>query len=85
MMPWSLAAPWEPLRLRSHPMLSASEDDVNTPVQRQLMGMIGKSIYCCSGPSMRLVAKLSNNYSSGLIAIATAEAMNIGLESGINP
>tara|TARA_R110002060_G_scaffold16056_3_gene22324 strand:+ start:652 stop:960 length:309 start_codon:yes stop_codon:yes gene_type:complete len=34
---------------------------------------------------MGLVAKLSNNYCSGLIAIATAEAMNIGIKSGIDP
>lgn len=66
-------------------MLDASEDDINSPLLRQLLDMIGKSVYCCGGPSMGLVAILSNNYCSGLIAIATAEAMNIGIKSGIDP
>ena len=47
--------------------------------------MMGKSILPCGGPSLGLTAKLCNNYCSGLIAIARAEAMNIGIKCGIDP
>jgi 3-hydroxyisobutyrate dehydrogenase len=66
-------------------MLGASEHDVNIVLLRELLGIMGKSIFPCGGPSMGLTAKLCNNYCSGLIAIATAEAMNIGIKSGIDP
>ena len=66
-------------------MLGASDDDPNMKILTELLGMMGKSIFPCGGPSMGLTAKLCNNYCSGLIAIATAEAMNIGIKSGIDP
>jgi len=66
-------------------MLGASSSDANIELLRELLGMMGKSIFPCGGPSMGLTAKLCNNYCSGLIAIATAEAMNIGIKSGIDP
>ena len=37
------------------------------------------------GPSLGLAAKLSNNYLSGLIALATSEAMNMGIRLGLDP
>lgn len=66
-------------------MLGASEDDPNIKLLKELLMTMGKSIFPCGGPSMGLMAKLCNNYCSGLIAIATAEAMNIGIKSGMDP
>lgn len=66
-------------------MVGCSEEDQNWPLLKSLLELVGKSIFPCGGPSLGLVAKLSNNYCSGLIAIATAEAMNIGMKSGMNP
>jgi len=66
-------------------MLGCSEDDAKLPLLKQLIGMMGTSIFPCGGPSLGLTAKLCNNYCSGLIAIATAEAMNIGVRSGMDP
>lgn len=66
-------------------MLGASEDDPNIKLLERLLQTMGRSIFPCGGPSMGLIAKLCNNYCSGLIAIATAEAMNIGMKSGMDP
>jgi len=66
-------------------MLGCSEDDPKFPVLNTLLSLTGKNIVPCGKPGMGLVAKLCNNYCSGLIALATAEAMNIGMRSGINP
>lgn len=66
-------------------MLGASGNDPSIEILKALLGMMGKSIFPCGGPSLGLTAKLCNNYCSGIIAIATAEAMNIGIKSGIDP
>lgn len=66
-------------------MLGASESDPNVDRLKQLLSKMGKSIFCCGGPARGLVAKLCNNYCSGLIAIATSEAMNLGIKSGMDP
>jgi 3-hydroxyisobutyrate dehydrogenase len=66
-------------------MLGCAEDNVHYELLRRLLGMMGTSIFPCGGPSLGLTAKLCNNYCSGLIAIATAEAMNIGMKSGMDP
>jgi len=50
-----------------------------------LLKTMGSNIVCVGAPSLGLVAKLSNNYLSGIIAIATSEAMNIGMRHGIDP
>ena len=50
-----------------------------------LLSLMGGNIIPCGGPSLGLTAKLCNNYCSGLIAIATSEAMNIGIKSGMDP
>lgn len=50
-----------------------------------VLSLMGGNIIACGGPSLGLTAKLCNNYCSGLIAIATSEAMNIGIKSGMDP
>ncbi len=54
-------------------------------VVEPLLKSMGSNIICVGAPSLGLVAKLSNNYLSGIIAIATSEAMNIGMRHGIDP
>lgn len=66
-------------------MLGCAENDTHYDMLRDLLGLMGKSIFPCGGPSLGLTAKLCNNYCSGLIAIATSEAMNIGMKSGMDP
>jgi 3-hydroxyisobutyrate dehydrogenase len=66
-------------------MLGCSEDDLNFLVLKKLFSLMSKNIVPCGKPGMGLVAKLCNNYCSGLIALATAEAMNIGMRAGIEP
>lgn len=66
-------------------MLGASETDPNISLLHQLLGTMGRCTFPCGGPSLGLTAKLCNNYCSGLIAIATAEAMNIGINSELDP
>lgn len=52
---------------------------------KQLFDLMGKKIIPCGGPSLGLAAKLSNNYLSGIIAIACSEAMDMGMKSGLDP
>ncbi|KAJ4250205.1 hypothetical protein NW762_012020 [Fusarium torreyae] len=68
-------------------MLGCSNDgsDSQYPLIHGLLGLMGKNIVACGGLGMGLTAKLCNNYCSGLIALATAEAMNIGIRSGMDP
>lgn len=66
-------------------MLGCNEDDPKLPLLKELLGAMGSSIFPCGGFSLGLTAKLCNNYCSGLIAIATAEALNIGIKSGMDP
>ncbi|EER28791.1 NAD binding domain of 6-phosphogluconate dehydrogenase family protein [Coccidioides posadasii C735 delta SOWgp] len=65
--------------------LGCANDDPNLPQLAELASMIGKQVIPCGGPSLGLAAKLSNNYLSGLIAIACSEAMNMGMRSGLDP
>ena len=66
-------------------MLGCKQDDENIDVLMSLLGLMGRNIFPCGGASLGLTAKLCNNYTSGLIAIVTAEAMNIGMASGMDP
>ncbi|KAI5123994.1 hypothetical protein M0805_006405 [Coniferiporia weirii] len=67
-------------------MAGASEDDANfQTLVKPLIKMMGKNVFCLGGPSLGLVAKLANNYLSGTLAIATSEAMNLGMRHGIDP
>jgi 3-hydroxyisobutyrate dehydrogenase-like beta-hydroxyacid dehydrogenase len=65
--------------------LGCSETDANLPRLTNLLQMMGKSIIPCGGPSLGLAAKLSNNYLSGIIAIAASEAFDMGMRSGLDP
>lgn len=66
-------------------MLGISPSAPQLPRITALLSLMGGSIIPCGGPSLGLTAKLCNNYCSGLIAIATAEAFNIGIRSGMDP
>lgn len=46
---------------------------------------MGDKLIPCGGPSLGIAAKLSNNYLSGIIAIACSEAMDMGMKSGLDP
>jgi 3-hydroxyisobutyrate dehydrogenase-like beta-hydroxyacid dehydrogenase len=65
--------------------LGCREDDKNLSQLIGLLRLMGKEIIPCGGPSLGLAAKLSNNYLSGIIAIACSEAMDMGMRSGIDP
>lgn len=68
-------------------MLGCTDDgtDAQYPLLNGLLSLMGKTIVACGGPGLGLTAKLCNNYCSGLISLVTAEAMNIGMRSGMNP
>lgn len=66
-------------------MVGCNESDYKFPLLEEWLKMMGSSVFACGGFSLGLTAKLCNNYCSGLIAIATAEAMNIGIKSGMDP
>ncbi|KAF1972732.1 hypothetical protein BU23DRAFT_643480 [Bimuria novae-zelandiae CBS 107.79] len=65
--------------------LGCAESDPNVERLTHLMGMMGKQVIPCGGPSLGLAAKLSNNYLSGVIAIACSEAFDMGMRSGLDP
>jgi 3-hydroxyisobutyrate dehydrogenase len=65
--------------------LGCAEDDANLRRITTLLDMMGKQIIPCGGPSFGLAAKLSNNYLSGIIAIAASEAFDMGMRSGLDP
>ncbi|KAJ5974531.1 hypothetical protein N7481_011741 [Penicillium waksmanii] len=66
--------------------LGCAEDD-KEEIERltSLLSLMGGKIIPCGGPSLGLAAKLSNNYLSGIIAIACSEAMDMGMRSGLDP
>ncbi|KAL2670514.1 hypothetical protein Neosp_014302 [[Neocosmospora] mangrovei] len=68
-------------------MVGCADDgsDEQFPLLNGLLGLMGKTVIACGGLGMGLTAKLCNNYCSGLISLATAEAFNIGIRSGMDP
>ncbi|KAG6828691.1 hypothetical protein H0H92_007053 [Tricholoma furcatifolium] len=66
-------------------MVGASPTDPHLPLLNSIFSFMGTSIHAMGGPSLGLAAKLSNNYLSGAIALATAEAMNLGMRLGLDP
>ena len=66
-------------------MLGCREGDDNVRLLTELLSLMGGNIFPCGGASLGLTAKLCNNYTSGLIAIVTSEAMNIGMAAGMDP
>ena len=65
--------------------LGCSDTDPNLPRLQILLGLMGGQVIPCGGPSLGLAAKLSNNYLSGIIAIACSEALDMGMRSGLDP
>ncbi|CAK4033721.1 3-hydroxyisobutyrate dehydrogenase, mitochondrial [Lecanosticta acicola] len=66
-------------------MLGCAENNPDKELLTKLLHLMGGNVFACGGASLGLVAKLCNNYCSGLIAIAVSEAMNIGIKSGMDP
>lgn len=66
-------------------MLGCAESNADKPLLMSVLSLMGGNIFSCGGASLGLVAKLCNNYCSGLIAIAVSEAMNVGIKSGMDP
>lgn len=64
--------------------LGASRHDPRLPHLVPLLQTMGGKVIPCGGPGLGLAAKLSNNYLSGIITIATSEAMDMGMRSGID-
>lgn len=65
--------------------LGCAESDPNAARLTHLMSLMGAQIIPCGGPSLGLAAKLSNNYLSGIIAIACSEAFDMGMRAGLDP
>lgn len=65
--------------------LGCAETDANFARLARLLGLVGTQVIACGGPSLGLAAKLSNNYLSGIIAIAASEAFDMGMRSGLDP
>ncbi|KAJ5230074.1 hypothetical protein N7489_010782 [Penicillium chrysogenum] len=66
--------------------LGCAEDNTKDIEElRQLFSLMGNKLIPCGGPSLGIAAKLSNNYLSGIIAIACSEAMDMGMKSGLDP
>ncbi|KAK4160590.1 NAD binding domain of 6-phosphogluconate dehydrogenase-domain-containing protein [Cladorrhinum sp. PSN259] len=61
-----------------------SNDPLFPKIQR-LLSCMGREVIPCGGPSLGLAAKLANNYLSGTITIACAEAMDMGMRAGLHP
>ncbi|PPQ78120.1 hypothetical protein CVT25_015645 [Psilocybe cyanescens] len=69
-------------------MLGASPTSPHLPLLTHLLSPLTAppgSLQALGGPTLGLAAKLSNNYLSGLIALATSEAMNLGMRMGVDP
>ncbi|KAK5135674.1 hypothetical protein LTR08_004975 [Meristemomyces frigidus] len=66
-------------------MLGCAADDAHIALLTALLGLMGSNINACGGASLGLIAKLCNNYCSGLVAIATGEALNLGIAAGMDP
>ncbi|KAL0072665.1 hypothetical protein AAF712_000428 [Marasmius tenuissimus] len=66
-------------------MVGAAPDDPLFPVLEDIFRLMGTSIYPIGGRSLGVAAKLSNNYLSSMVTLATSEAMNLGMRLGIDP
>lgn len=66
-------------------MVGSAEDDPRLPRLRELLGRVGSNVVACGGPALGVTAKLTNNYCSALVSLATAEAMNLGMRAGMAP
>lgn len=66
-------------------MVGCAEDDPKWPFLEGILSLMGTNIIACGAPSLGVTAKLTNNYCSALISLATAEAMNMGMRAGMDP
>lgn len=66
-------------------MLGCAPTDPHLPLLTTLLHNLGAHLVPCGGPSLGLTAKLCNNYCSALIAVATGEALNVGMRAGMDP
>ncbi|KAF5393349.1 hypothetical protein D9757_000543 [Collybiopsis confluens] len=66
-------------------MVGAAPNDPSYHLLEHIFSFMGTSVYPVGGPSLGLAAKLSNNYLSATIALATSEAMNLGMRLGVDP
>ncbi|KAJ7725847.1 NAD binding domain of 6-phosphogluconate dehydrogenase-domain-containing protein [Mycena maculata] len=66
-------------------MVGMAADDPGFPFIRSILSTMGGSINPMGRKGLGLAAKLCNNYLSGTIALATSEAMNLGMKLGIDP
>lgn len=68
-------------------MVGCAEDHPKWLFVRDILSTMGtrENIIACGGPSLGVTAKLTNNYCSALISLATAEAMNMGMRAGMDP
>ncbi|KAH8778584.1 NAD binding domain of 6-phosphogluconate dehydrogenase-domain-containing protein [Diaporthe sp. PMI_573] len=66
-------------------MVGCAEDDPKWSFVEGMLSLMGTNIIACGAPSLGVTAKLTNNYCSALISLATAEAMNMGMRAGMDP
>ncbi|KAF2467465.1 3-hydroxyisobutyrate dehydrogenase mitochondrial precursor [Lindgomyces ingoldianus] len=64
-----------------------SDSNPNSLLLERVLGMIGSpsKFFYLNSLGAGLTAKISNNYLSGTILLATAEAMAIGIKQGLDP
>jgi 3-hydroxyisobutyrate dehydrogenase len=66
-------------------MVGMAADDPTFPIVRSILSLMGASVNPMGGKGLGLAAKMSNNYLSGIIALATSETMNLGMKLGMDP
>ncbi|PYH92319.1 6-phosphogluconate dehydrogenase C-terminal domain-like protein, partial [Aspergillus ellipticus CBS 707.79] len=65
--------------------LGCASTSPHLPQLTTLLHLMGSTVIPCGNPSAGLTAKLCNNYLSGLIAIGSSEALNMGIHTGLDP
>ncbi|KAF2763528.1 3-hydroxyisobutyrate dehydrogenase-like protein [Pseudovirgaria hyperparasitica] len=65
--------------------LGCAPTDPQLPRLMSLLSTFAAQIIPCGAPTYGLAAKLSNNYLSGIIAIAASEAFTMGMKAGLDP
>jgi 3-hydroxyisobutyrate dehydrogenase len=65
--------------------LGCSSTDSKLELLSNILSLMGSKIIPCGKFSSGLASKLCNNYLSGLIAIASSEALNMGIRAGLDP
>lgn len=65
--------------------LGCAPTDAKLDLLSKILCTMGSKVIPCGGFSAGLASKLCNNYLSGLIAIASSEALNMGIKAGLDP